>query len=411
MFKNRKKFKITEAFSNEDWVSFHKDFSDTYKNTDWRYDVFGSEAGLGNIIWNRNLLNADLQGLPHRAEISEDSFYRYDKGGFGDNSFMLFIEAKARRDGKYKNNDKLRLASELIFDPLASTRIQKTDYVSSLMSDKLASNHVYDKNILIWDGPNEFIDLANNKLRSLKDTPNISNQIGASTIAFSIDGHLLLIRQTKKNQHSVGKLAPSGSGSLDWADIEDSKPYWKIQKNGFCDLLAIAKYGAMRELLEECGLRKKIKQIDLDLPINYGVSNCILPLGFAQNVKRAGKPEFYFLAVLPFTELQIKHALLDKSEKPFTQNIEGAISERINLLNDENSLKSALHKVCKTYKDINSVKKLLGPQGGHIKGLSYPFLQGISLLEAALQDQTVNTKILKWLKEKTIFHAEKYQFL
>jgi len=397
--------------NDENWVDFHKDFSTTYNNSDWRYDVFGSEAGLGKTLWNRNLINADLKNLPHKAEVSEDDYYRYDKKGFGDNSFMLFIEAKARREGKYENNDKLRLASELIFDPLASTRIQKTDYISSLMSDKLASNHVYDKNTLIWDGPSEFIDLANNKLRSLKDTPNISNQIGASTIAFSIDGHLLLIRQTKKNQHSVGKLAPSGSGSLDWEDIENSKPYWKIQKNGFCDLLAITKYGAARELLEECGLRKKIKQIDLALPISYVVSNCILPLGFAQNVKRAGKPEFYFLAVLPFTELQIKHALLDKSEKPFTENIEGAISERINLLNDESSLKATLLKVCETYKNINSVKKLLGPQGEHIKGLSYPFLQGISLLEVTLQDQTVNSKVLKWLKEQTILHAEKYQFL
>jgi hypothetical protein len=108
----------------------------------------------------------------------------------------------------------------------------------------------------------------------------ISNQLGCSTLAISDDGHLLIVLQSKFNFQSVGLLAPSGSGSMDWSDIKSSG----------CedDLLSLVSFGAQRELREECALNS-------DIDDRRYIPSAVLPIAFTRMLHRGGKPEFYFI--------------------------------------------------------------------------------------------------------------------
>jgi hypothetical protein len=106
----------------------------------------------------------------------------------------------------------------------------------------------------------------------------ISNQLGGSTVAFSRDGHMLIIVQNNKNLHSANLLAPSGSGSFDWTDWKSHAP---------CDFLHLVERGAKREMDEECSLL-----------IGPPIESRVFPIGFAQMVHRAGKPELICLGFI-----------------------------------------------------------------------------------------------------------------
>ncbi len=106
----------------------------------------------------------------------------------------------------------------------------------------------------------------------------ISNQVGASTLAVSDDGYIVIVYQNKYNQESKNKLAPSGSGSLDWADVGEEQH----------DLLSIIEGGAKRELDEECAL-------DDAKDTRPKICSKVRTLGYARLFHRAGKPEFYLI--------------------------------------------------------------------------------------------------------------------
>ena len=102
------------------------------------------------------------------------------------------------------------------------------------MTDQLAWNVVCSRKRspggvnperIIWDGTSAFIEEKSSaqgwRLMGLGEA-SISNQLGSPTLAFSNDGHLMIVHQSKDNLQSKDWLAPSGSGSLDWADIAKS---------------------------------------------------------------------------------------------------------------------------------------------------------------------------------------------
>jgi len=130
------------------------------------------------------------------------------------------------------NHRKIRVASDSIGK--SKVAIQETDYFSSVMTDQLAWNVVCSRKRspggvnperIIWDGTSAFIEEKSSaqgwRLMGLGEA-SISNQLGSPTLAFSNDGHLMIVHQSKDNLQSKDWLAPSGSGSLDWADIAKS---------------------------------------------------------------------------------------------------------------------------------------------------------------------------------------------
>lgn len=171
----------------------------------------------------------------------------------------------------------------------ANVTVEETDYVSSLLTDQLAWRRISERSTGYRAGPpieklngyDSFVTLVDGRfsLLPLAGT-QISNQIGASTFAFSSDGYLMVVGQNRLNQQSAGMLAPSGSGSLDWDDVTAS---------GGADLWTLVEYGAERELREECMLQKH----EHDGHAFEEITSEVKIFGFARMLHRAGKPEFF----------------------------------------------------------------------------------------------------------------------
>lgn len=102
----------------------------------------------------------------------------------------------------------------------------------------------------------------------------LANAVGVSTIAVTVDGAVLLVRQSRRNSDSIGLLAPSGSGSLEPRD-------WSSDQT----LEQLVCAGAEREMCEE----------SLVLPSEIVESHAI---GWGRWLERGGKPEFFCVSLL-----------------------------------------------------------------------------------------------------------------
>jgi len=131
--------------------------------------------------------------------------------------------------------------------------------------------------------------------RGYGDSEN-SNQVGVSTLAITRDGWLVLTDQLDAVVESAGRLAPSGSGSLDWSDLPEG-----AENTEFWSWLLKA---STRELREELGIEPSMlslwKRLRNRQKIRWmnSVSVESVLIGFAGFLHRGGKPDFFFLARL-----------------------------------------------------------------------------------------------------------------
>jgi 8-oxo-dGTP pyrophosphatase MutT (NUDIX family) len=117
---------------------------------------------------------------------------------------------------------------------------------------------------------------ANGQLCTLAESA-LADGVGTSTIAFTADGQLVLVRQSRHNTASALLLAPSGSGSLDPRDL---RPPGLLQD--------VLRRGMERELREETGIRSdEIRTTHVT--------------GFARWLERGAKPEFFGITELNAT--------------------------------------------------------------------------------------------------------------
>lgn len=172
------------------------------------------------------------------------------------------------------NSPKVRLCSEITEEALAGggpVMLQRTDYFSGLCSNEMTARRVrraetgkecFD-GLCLMSRDGTLLDFG---------ASFCSNHVGVSTLAFTADGRMIVTRQTATSAQSASLLAPSGSGSADWKDLE--------QRRGspFQAFLARA---MERELLEECGLPPRAGSVPTRV------------IGFARLLHRGGKPEFF----------------------------------------------------------------------------------------------------------------------
>jgi 8-oxo-dGTP pyrophosphatase MutT (NUDIX family) len=204
----------------------------------------------------------------------------------------------------FRNDEKIRLRSDLVGSPGKWPKeicFQRTNYLTTACTNDLAFCEVFSTQTrkTEYDGKSHFIDSQTSVFRGYQYS-QCANQLGTSTIAFTSDGHLILIDQTSANIQSSGLLAPSGSGSLDWSD--------RLGKHGSParSLGPWLAQASLRELREEIGVdahchgisegqRRLFAALEIDT----------VPIGFGGFLHRGGKPEFFFVAVLnwTFTEL------------------------------------------------------------------------------------------------------------
>jgi hypothetical protein len=126
----------------------------------------------------------------------------------------------------------------------------------------------------------------------------LANAIGISTLAITSDRQLLVVRQTPHNSESGDRLAPSGSGSVDAADLD-----------GAADLHALVVGAMERELREECCLPR-------DARVGTRLT------GFARWLERGGKPEFYGVTSLELTAREVELRGIDRRERDYVAFVE-----------------------------------------------------------------------------------------
>jgi hypothetical protein len=128
----------------------------------------------------------------------------------------------------------------------------------------------------------------------------LANNIGISTLAFTSDDLLLVVRQSQRNVASQRLLAPSGSGTLEPADLTAAGDAASLQ-----DVLV---HGMERELCEETGI---------------GIHDVLETrvIGFGRWLERGAKPEFFAVTRLKIPAAAVDGVKISSGEKLYTEGV------------------------------------------------------------------------------------------
>jgi 8-oxo-dGTP pyrophosphatase MutT (NUDIX family) len=170
---------------------------------------------------------------------------------------------------------KLSLRTDIdhaLLDGSRPVRVQRTSYYLDRWSNTLA-------NYIVRVDDREVLDLRREVVERRRLVPlaqsRLSNQMGASTLLLTRDGHVVYLKQGNRTAENSGRLAPAGSGSFDFPrggrGLDGS-----LLRDFVCR-------EAARELREECGL-DPADLIDVQVT------------GFGRFLYRNGKPEFFCVA-------------------------------------------------------------------------------------------------------------------
>ena len=183
---------------------------------------------------------------------------------------------------RFENENKLCLASDLLEDD-SNVMYYKGCYYVSFLTNELSTQRVVAPGAEpqpILDGVSELFPREQKQtgyeLKSINDSC-MGNHIGVSTLALTEDNNIVLWRQTKRAKKSQTLLAPTGSGSCDYVDLDASRSLQRTIKTSM-----------KREFAEESSERGSG---ELPTYLKAKVSDTAL-LGYFRWVNRAGKPEF-----------------------------------------------------------------------------------------------------------------------
>lgn len=164
--------------------------------------------------------------------------------GFHEVMALYLADRLRKSTGKaLQNQNKIALVNELATGA-KEVVIAKTRYFTSLATNDACSQIGNVENEPVLNMTSLFPSAKESgsyRMKSIAES-DLSNHIGVSTVMLDPDGVVPLPCQGKGAQRSSGKLAPSGSGSLDWQDQRSAT-----------DLLALVRIGVEREFREELG--------------------------------------------------------------------------------------------------------------------------------------------------------------
>lgn len=128
-------------------------------------------------------------------------------------------------------------------------------------------------------------DPASGSLRKLTGS-RLSNAIGASTVAVTADGFLVLVGQSNRSESSPAQWAPGGSGSVDDEDLS-------LLSSGRTKLRYLVAHAMERELQEEA----RVNAVEIETTILTG---------YFRWVNMGGKPEYLGVTLLRATAEELK---------------------------------------------------------------------------------------------------------
>lgn len=225
-------------------------------------------------------INKDLASTPLYLEYSQQ-YALPDNLSWLKN---LAVETASAQGKSVFDSEKVRLNQELDFEHQIAS-VSKTSYFDSLATNEISQSVVVDsKNRLVHDGfdlafPEQAVPLLEESL--------CSNHIGVSTLGITNDYCLSVVTTSSHSAQYADKRAPSGSGSLDWADCRNSET-----------LQQAIVIGLERELYEE---------INLDFTVNLDTKL----IGYAQYLNRGAKPEFFALTMIDASSDSLRQEVTD----------------------------------------------------------------------------------------------------
>lgn len=168
----------------------------------------------------------------------------------------------------------------------ASIRVHRARFFDAQCSNELCSMRITERETgEEFDPRRQVLADTAGRIRTLAES-ELADVVGISTIAFTSDGSLVLVRQSDRNSASPLLLAPSGSGSLEPRDL-------LLDGTQREDLGHAVREGMERELCEETGLsRWHVRGTEL--------------VGFARWMERGAKPEFFGVTRLSVTSEQVR---------------------------------------------------------------------------------------------------------
>jgi len=187
------------------------------------------------------------------------------------------------------NDPKVRMKSDLTVKAIKSKQkiaLQRTDYFSGICTNELTCREVWTKKDRVQKYDGLSFMSSNGIILDLQQS-HCSNHAGTNVLAFTKDGYMVVTIQSGETMQSPDLYAPSGSGSADFKDFEQNPETFVVS-------------AMERELMEECGLVNDVKRT------NNRIVHTHL-IGFARNLNRGGKPEFFGVAYIdaPFQSLKV----------------------------------------------------------------------------------------------------------
>ena len=138
-----------------------------------------------------------------------------------------------------------------------------------------------------------------------------SNHIGASTIVVTKDSRIPIGKQTKDSIGSPGRWAPTGSGSVDYDDL-DKIGYFRPESR--CTAGELIVKAMEREVEEESNILSNMMNTFI--------------IGYCNLLHRGAKPEFFGIS---FTEMRSSDVKILGSEPLY---MEDYVSEKVRITDE-----------------------------------------------------------------------------
>jgi hypothetical protein len=242
------------------------------------------------FLTNQSINRALVEGFDTELEIMRSSF---DMKNVHDSVREKLINAKRDLGALVFDGAKVRMCDDLQLtnNSLSKLVLERTSYFSTVMTNDAVNSEVIlsGRHTPVYSGREACFPRGQIPPLSKSDA---SNQIGASTLAITSDGFLVVMKNGPSSAIASGKMTCSGSGSSDWKDL----------KSVF-GLTSFVRHTALRELTEELGIQ--VSSIDA-----FGV------IGYGRFIDRGGKPEFFCVARLSVDRSGVT---VSKPEKKFMQ--------------------------------------------------------------------------------------------
>jgi hypothetical protein len=283
-------------------VRFEERINDDYADVLQRDSGYGRPLKVGASVGL--ILVAESHELRARdipATIHPDDFTIQPDLG----EFQLEFLARRARNATVFDRPNVGLVSDMPAD--ASGRevvLRRGRYFDFIGTNLLAARDVYEagRRAPMLRGRDLFVN-RHGRLRRF-DESRLFNIVGVSTLAFTTDGKLLLVRQTERNIGSPGLLAPSGSGALEGRDLPASNTD---------TLQQIVIRGAVRELCEEAAIER------------HEVGDSVV-IGHGRWLTRGAMPEFCAITMLEVASAATEVRRPRRSERTY---IDGTVAVRL----------------------------------------------------------------------------------